>query len=72
MSVFPNPTKSSISIKNIERETAYKIFDINGKEIIQGIISESNEISIRELSKGIYFIELENENMLTVKKIIKE
>ena len=72
LSVFPNPTKSSISIKNIDRETAYKIFNINGKEIKQGVISESNEISIRELSKGIYFIKLENENILTVKKIIKE
>lgn len=72
ISVFPNPTKSSISIKNIDRETAYKIFNINGKEIKQGVISESNEISIKELSKGIYFIELENENILTVKKIIKK
>ncbi len=72
ISVFPNPTKSSISIKNIDRKTAYKIFNINGKEIKQGVIYKSNEISIKELSKGIYFIELENENILTLKKIIKE
>ncbi len=72
VSVFPNPTKNIISIKNIDRETAYKIFNINGKIIIRGIISESNEINIKEFSKGIYFIELENENMLTVRKIIKK
>ena len=72
ISVFPNPTKSIISIKNIDGETAYKIFNINGKIIIHGIITESNEINIEEFSKGIYFIELENENMLTVRKIIKK
>jgi len=72
VSVFPNPTKNTISIKHIDRETAYKIFNINGKIIIRGIISESNEINIKEFSKGIYFIELENENMLTVRKIIKK
>jgi len=72
ISVFPNPTRNSISIKNIDRITSYKIININGKEIKQGVIFGSNEISIAELPKGMYFIELKNENLLTVKKIIKE
>ncbi|NOX45872.1 MAG: T9SS type A sorting domain-containing protein [Chlorobi bacterium] len=72
ISVFPNPAKSNLSIKNIERETAYKIININGIVMMQGKIPESNEINIKELSKGIYFIELGNENTLTVKKIIKD
>lgn len=72
ISVFPNPTKSSISIQNIGRATAYKIFNISGEILMKGTVSESNEISMKGLSKGIYFIELKNDNILTVKKIIKK
>lgn len=72
ISVFPNPTKSSISIKNIDIGTVYKIYNCNGIVLIKGKTSESNEISIAALSNGIYFIELKNENILTVKKIIKK
>lgn len=72
VSVFPNPTKNKISITNIDKETTYKIFDINGRIILQGIISESNEINIEVFSEGVYFLELEHENMLTVRKIIKK
>lgn len=70
--VFPNPTTSSISIKNIDRETEYKIFNVSGEIVLNGIISELNEIKMTELQTGIYFIELKNDNMLTVKKIIKK
>jgi len=72
ISVFPNPTKSSVSIQNIDKGTAYKIFNISGEILINGIISESNEINMKGLSKGIYFIELKNDNTLTIKKIIKK
>jgi hypothetical protein len=72
ISIFPNPGKSSISIKNIDKITAYKIIDITGKVLVNGLVSESNKINIKELSKGIYFIELKNEDVLTTQKIIKE
>ncbi len=72
ISIYPNPAKNNISIKNIDRETTFKILNINGDIIIHGIISESNEINIEDLSKGIYLIELENENMVVVRKIIKK
>ncbi len=72
ISVFPNPTEGVFSIKNIDRETAYKIIDINGKVIKRGVIRKSKEINIGEFSKGIYFIELENESMLIVRKIIRK
>lgn len=71
ISIFPNPTKNSISIQNIDRQTAYKIFDINGKILMRGIIFESSKINITELSKGIYFIEFGNDKMQTVRKLIK-
>ena len=71
ISVFPNPTQSNITVRNIDRATAYKIITISGRIVKQGIISESTELSLTELSKGIYFIEFESDNVLTVRKIVK-
>jgi hypothetical protein len=69
ISIFPNPTKSVISVQNIDMATAYTIFNMSGAVVIKGITSELNEISMAELSKGIYFIELKNDNILIIKKI---
>lgn len=71
LTVFPNPTQSSITIQNIDRATTYKIIAISGRIIKHGIISESTEISLTELSKGVYFIEFGNDKMVIVRKIIK-
>lgn len=71
ISVFPNPTQSNITVRNIDRATAYRIFTTSGRILKQGIISESTEISLTELSKGVYFIEFENEYRVIVRKIIK-
>jgi hypothetical protein len=72
MTVYPNPTKGFISVENIHQETEFKITDMNGKILLKGIVSESNEINIENLSKGIYFIEFKNENIMLVRKIVKE
>lgn len=71
ISIFPNPTQSSITVRNIDRVTAYKIITISGSVVKQGIISESSELSLAELSKGIYFIEFESDKVLIVRKIVK-
>ena len=70
ISIFPNPTSSSISIKNIRKTTAYKIFNLSGKIILSGEAMELNEINISGLSKGIYFIELQSEDAITTRKLI--
>lgn len=69
--IFPNPTNSIISIQNIDRTIEYKICNMSGEIVVKGITSESNEISLAGLANGIYFIELKNDNVLIVKKIIK-
>ena len=71
ISVFPNPTQSSIIVQNIDKATTYRIIGVSGRIVKQGVISESTEISLTELSKGVYFIEFENENRVIVRKIIK-
>ncbi len=70
--VYPNPIKSNFSVINLHHTANYKILNINGNLLKQGIISASNTINIEELPQGIYFIELKNEDFRIVKKIIKK
>lgn len=71
IAIYPNPAGKYISILNIDRNTEYKILDNTGKRIKQGRISESSKIDIKDFAKGIYFIELRNDNVKTTKTIIK-
>lgn len=71
IAIYPNPANNDISILNVDRNTEYKILDNTGKSIKQGVISESSKIHIKDFAKGIYFIELMNDNLKLTKKIIK-
>jgi hypothetical protein len=69
--VYPNPTSDYLNIE-LGKEKKGKtilIYDAHGKEIASQIISDTSmRIKTQNLSKGIYFISIENE----VKKIIKK
>tara|TARA_B100000809_G_scaffold92076_1_gene90575 strand:+ start:9877 stop:11136 length:1260 start_codon:yes stop_codon:yes gene_type:complete len=68
--IYPNPAKDFIQIKtNLEYNSVY-IIDVTGKTIKQ--FNSLSKIDITSLSKGIYFIKLIGEEILEVKKFIKE
>ena len=72
--VSPNPVNDilNISLNDISfLDTSYQIVDVNGRVITEGNLSTSiSEISVGELSKGVYFIKFENQNL--IKKVIKQ
>lgn len=72
ISVFPNPAKHIISIKNINKPTPYTIYNLHGKIVLSGITSETTGISIEKLSDGIYFLEPEGEILILPMKFIKK
>jgi hypothetical protein len=70
---FPNPASDYVSVKNdnlaIDR---IKIYDINGKLLLQLVPNSSNErIDISGLSKGQYIFRVESNNNIIQEKIIK-
>ncbi len=71
LAIYPNPSASFITInsKNQPIENV-KISDISGKQIIdlKNLNTETKNIDISYLSKGIYFITINNQ---VVKKLIK-
>jgi hypothetical protein len=64
---FPNPANDMIRFKNLDGKKEIKIFDINSKQVLKKTI-ESNELSIKSLTPGFYFLEINGQ----YKKLIKE
>ena len=64
---FPNPTTEMIYFSNLDGEKDIRIFDINSKQIFEKTIN-SNELSIRNLKPGLYFIQVNGQ----FKKLIKK
>ena len=76
MSVFPNPTTSSVnlSIQNYNVEAmAYQFFDINGRSIrSQKITQIETQISLENLESAIYLLQISDTSKLVKTfKIIK-
>ncbi|WP_299767688.1 T9SS type A sorting domain-containing protein [uncultured Dokdonia sp.] len=75
VSIFPNPASSEITLGytgNQQLETA-TIINVNGqivKELDLSNFSQSQQISVNDLSKGIYFIQVISEDQTIVKKLI--
>ena len=72
--VFPNPGTNNIMI-NVDDSVidSYSIFDVSGKEIIsKRSIANSYTINISELDSGVYFLQINTDNGLIVKKFIKK
>ncbi len=70
--VFPNPVKSVIRIDATTLFETFIIYDITGKIIEAGKI-QNQEIRFNNLSKGMYLLELKNQNNSTkTVKILKQ
>ena len=79
LTTFPNPTisnKLNISFKSMEQNSIIvRVYDLNGHLISQqkefaGIGEQTLEVDITSLSKGSYFIQLENGKILGSAKFI--
>lgn len=76
MSVYPNPTTSSVTLK-IENHSLdaiqFLLFDINGREILSQKIQQSETpIQLENLPAAVYLLNVSEENkLLKTFKIIK-
>ena len=72
--IYPNPTNAILHIDNVSTLTSYKMLNIIGSVLQQGILQPgNNDISIQAISPGIYLLELtDNQGQKTVSKIVKQ
>lgn len=71
LEVYPNPASDVVYLKNIPCESInYTIFNVLGQKVVSG--TTNSIISISELEKGLYFLQIAGENYQnTVKFIVK-
>lgn len=72
--VYPNPTTEIITIQIIDpKNIKLQIFDMNGKCILkEELRNEINYIDVSMLIKGMYLIQIIENNQIYQKKMIKE
>ncbi len=72
LSVYPNPVKNNLFIELDNQELiSIKIIDFSGKTI-KTINGNANTVNVSDLTKGIYFLQVQTENGLLNSKFIKE
>ena len=67
--IFPNPSSDFIKISRLTKNEGYRIYNVLGAEIKNGIIPNNKQIDIRDFTNGLYFLKFENGNNL---QFIKE
>lgn len=59
--LYPNPTTDKLNLLSNEI-TAYKIYDTNGRLLLNISSFNSNQIDVSFLNPGVYILEVKNEN----------
>ncbi|WP_310378835.1 glycosyl hydrolase [Flavobacterium sp.] len=65
--IYPNPTSNILHISGINEVDFLEILDLNGKQLIKK--TSANSVDISNLSKGVYFLKLNNKEIF---KFIKK
>lgn len=72
--IFPNPANISLQVEmstNNSKLAEYSIVDQKGRKMIQGkqpFNSNNFTIDIQDLSKGIYYLEIDNQTLIFIKE----
>jgi hypothetical protein len=66
--VYPNPTEGMVWVRGVAPGTLYRIVDVLGREMDQGLAEQDGAISVEFLSSGTYFIVLEQGVFQVVRK----
>ncbi len=58
--ISPNPAMDFLQVSGLKAREKYTIYNVLGAEIRSGEVFNNEEIDIRSLSKGLYFLKLES------------
>lgn len=73
IAIYPNPAKNVLYISGLLENSKVVITDISGKTIANyNIYNNQTSIDIHDLSSGVYFIQVSNDETTLVTKLVKE
>jgi hypothetical protein len=68
-SLYPNPANDILSLQSEIENAQISLFDINGKIVFSKIMTtNSEELDVKKLERGLYIIELKNDVGQSAKK----
>jgi hypothetical protein len=71
LNIYPNPTSTSISLEGLTKEVSVFMYDMNGKLVLTSSMSPaSNQLSLPELSKGVYQVIIKDGNFFKLEKLL--
>ena len=68
--IYPNPATNNIYISNLFEKSVIKIYDIQGKLVLENKILNKEHVNISNLAKGIYQVKFEGNNLNETRKLI--
>ena len=71
LSIFPNPVKDVLNINYDKAISQIDVFDVNGK-LVKTFTTVNGTINVSDLSDGVYMLNIQTEEGMMVKKIVKE
>jgi hypothetical protein len=71
--VFPNPTRDRLNLhSDAPTEIPYTLYDLSGRQIIQGELIRSRSLDLSALESGLYLLRLQTPDGLLCKRILIE
>jgi hypothetical protein len=71
--IYPNPAKDLIRIDFKQNKANVSILDLSGKLVLQSKIDqENNEVNISALNPGLFIVQVQDENGILTKKLLKQ
>ncbi|NOQ74252.1 MAG: T9SS type A sorting domain-containing protein [Crocinitomix sp.] len=71
ITVFPNPTSDQVTIE-LEGEFTYSLLALNGKILSTTKAVNRVSLDLSEFATGIYFLEIQSENLSKLVKLVKQ
>lgn len=71
--LYPNPTDNELNIVTVDgRKVSYRIINLLGQELRNGKFSNKENINVRDLTNGIYILEINDGQKSISKKFVKK
>jgi hypothetical protein len=69
---YPNPVHSLLHLKDIEKGTELKVFDVTGQLVLKVELDGEKNINVSPLPIGMYMVQLISNKSFNTYKLIKE
>ncbi len=69
-SIYPNPVKDVINIKSSVQKYEYQLINNIGQVVLNGTMSGENNISVKNINNGVYFLKLVADGEVSINKVI--